>query len=117
MMFQSSDQLSSESGRLDGKNSVNPGSVSAERRREAKVAAQVAQLQASALAQRFTNGSTSSRGAIIQVLNPAAAATSDRNSITERYGVIGAAAGLLLGAALVLLVANLRRKRWPAELA
>ena len=111
------DQLSSESGRLDGKNSVNPGSVSGERRREAKVAAQVAQLQANALAQQFTNGSTSSRGAIIQVLNPAAAATSDRNSITERYGVIGAAAGLLLGAALVLLVANLRRKRWPAELA
>ncbi|HEY1568187.1 MAG TPA: hypothetical protein VGF68_14265 [Solirubrobacteraceae bacterium] len=109
------DQLSSESGRLAGKNSVNPGSVSGKRRREAKVASQVAQLQANALGQQFTTGSTSSRGAIIQVLNPAAAATSDRNSITERYGVVGAAAGLLLGAALVLLVANLRRKRWPAE--
>jgi hypothetical protein len=53
---------------------------------------------------------------MIQVLNPAAVAASDRNAITERYGVIGAAAGLLLGAALALLVANLRRKRWTAEL-
>lgn len=111
------DQLSSASGRLEGKNKVNPGSVSAKRRSEARVAAQVAQLQASALAQQFTNGSTTTRtGAMIQVLNPAAAAASDRNAITERYGVIGAAAGLLLGAALALLVANLRRKRWTAEL-
>jgi capsular polysaccharide biosynthesis protein len=111
------DRLSSASGRLDGRNTANPGSVSASRRREAKVAAQVAQLQANALGQQYTNGSTSSRGAIIQVLNPAASATSDSKTIAERYGVIGGAAGLVLGAALVLLVANIRRKRWPAELA
>jgi capsular polysaccharide biosynthesis protein len=110
------DQLSAESGRLDGQNRVNPGSVSGTRRREAKVAAQVAQLRASALAQQFTDGSTTSRtGAMIQVLNPAVAATSDRQSITERYGIIGAAAGLVLGAVLALLVANLRRRKWADQ--
>ena len=81
---------------------MNPGSVSAERRREAKVAAQVAQLQASALAQQYTNGSTIEPRGDHPGAQPAALATSDRHSITERYGVIGAAAGLLLGAALAL---------------
>jgi capsular polysaccharide biosynthesis protein len=109
------DYLSSVSGQLSGKNSVSPGSVSAARLRAAKVAAQVAQLQANALANQYTNGSTMSRGAIIQVLNPASSATSDRHTIAERYGIIGAAAGVILGAALVLLVANLRRRRWPAD--
>jgi capsular polysaccharide biosynthesis protein len=106
------DRLSGVSGKLIGQNNVTPGSVSLERRQEAKVAAQVAQLQANSLAQQYTSGSTMSRGAIIQVLNPAASATSNRQSITERYGIIGAAAGLVLGAALALLVANLRRRKW-----
>ncbi len=106
------DRLSGISGKLTGQNSVLPGSVSATRRRDAKVAAQVAQLQANALGQQYTNSSTMSRGATIQVLNPATAATSDRQTITERYGVIGVAAGLVLGAALALLVANIRRRKW-----
>jgi hypothetical protein len=110
------DRLSAISGKLDGKNRVNPGSVSAKLRQEAKVAAQVAQLQANALAAQYSNGSTTSRtGAAIQVLNPASAAASDRRTIAERYGVIGAAAGIVLGAALALMVANLRRRRWPAD--
>jgi capsular polysaccharide biosynthesis protein len=109
------DRLSAISGRLDGQNRVLPGSVSSARRQEAKLAAQVAQLQANALSAQYTNGSTMSRGAIIQVLQPATSASSDRRSITERYGIIGAAAGLVLGAALALLVANLRRRRWAAD--
>jgi hypothetical protein len=109
------DQLSGISGRLSGQNSVLPGSVSQARLRQAKLAAQVAQLQANALAAQYAGGSTMSRGAIIQVLNPATSASSDRRSITERYGIIGAAAGIVLGAALALLVANLRRRRWPAD--
>jgi hypothetical protein len=109
------DQLSGISGKLIGENNLTPGSVSLQRRQEAKVAAQVAQLQANSLAQQYTNGSTMSRGATIQVLNPAAFASSDRRSITERYGVIGAAAGLVLGAALALLVANIRRRKWAAD--
>ena len=109
------DRLSGVSGELIGQNNVTPGSVSLQRRQEAKVAAQVAQLQANSLAQQYTNGSTMSHGATIQVLNPAASASSDRHSITERYGVIGAAAGLVLGAALALLVANIRRRRWTSD--
>jgi capsular polysaccharide biosynthesis protein len=109
------DDLSSVSGRLSGQNTVSPGSVSAKRLRDAKVAAQVAQLQANALGAQYSSSSTMSRGAIIQVLNPASSASSDRRSIAERYGVIGAAAGIVLGAALALLVANLRRRRWAAD--
>jgi capsular polysaccharide biosynthesis protein len=109
------DYLSAVSGRLSGQNTVNPASVSPTRLRNAKVAAQVAQLQANALANQYTNSSTMSRGAIIQVLNPASSATSDRHSIAERYGIVGTAAGAILGAALALLVANLRRRRWPAD--
>jgi hypothetical protein len=109
------DRLAGISGKLAGQNSVTPGSVSATRRQEAKVAAQVAQLKANALAQQYTNSSTMSRGATIQVLLPATSATSDRQTITERYGVIGVAAGLVLGAALALLVANIRRRKWPAD--
>src|SRR6185437_6207492 len=55
---QTADRLSAEAGRLDGLNRVSPGSVSATRRRNAKVAAQVAELQANALGQQYTNGST-----------------------------------------------------------
>lgn len=109
------DRLSAVSGRLQGQNSVSPGSVSQTRLQHAKLNSQIAQLQASALAAQYSNGSTMSRGAIIQVLNPATSASSDRRSITERYGIIGAAAGVVLGAALALLVANLRRRRWPAD--
>jgi capsular polysaccharide biosynthesis protein len=109
------DRLSAISGHLDGENAVSPGSVSSSRRQAAKVAAQIAQLQANSLATQYSNGSTMSRGAIIQVLNPASSASSDRHSITERYAVIGAAAGIVLGAALALLVANLRRRRWAPD--
>jgi hypothetical protein len=113
---QEADRLSALSGKLDGQNRALPGSVSAKRRQDAHLASQVAQLKANALAAQYSNGSTVTRtGATIQVLNPAAAATSDRRTIAERYGVIGAAAGLVLGAALALLVANLRRRRWPAD--
>jgi hypothetical protein len=108
-------RLSSISGRLSGQNRVIPGSVSQARLRDAKLASQVAQLKANALSSQYTNSSTISRGAIIQVLNPAASASSDKRSIAERYGIIGAAAGVVLGAAVALMVANLRRRRWPAD--
>jgi capsular polysaccharide biosynthesis protein len=109
------DRLSALSGKLDGQNRVNPGSVSSARRQAAHLDAQVAQLKANALSAQYTQGGTTTKtGASVQVLNPASAATttSDRHSIAERYGVIGAAAGIVLGAALALLVANLRRRRW-----
>ena len=81
------------------------------RQLSAQLDAQVAQLQAQSLAQQYTAASTSSRGAIIQVLNPAASATSDRSSVAERYGIVGAVAGIIIGAALTLLLASVRSKR------
>lgn len=73
---------------------------------------QVAQLQAQTLANLYTQASNTPRsGAIIQVLIPASSASSDRRSITERYGVIGALAGAIVGAMLALLVAKLRSRR------
>jgi capsular polysaccharide biosynthesis protein len=110
------DRLSAVSGKLASQNQAIPGSVSTNRLQEAHLAAQVAQLKANALAAQYSNGSTTTKtGAAIQVLNPASAATSDRRTIAERYGVIGAAAGIVLGAALALMVANLRRRRWAAD--
>ena len=97
------DRLSSRSGALSAQQA--PGAV------KAKLAAQVAQLQAQALATQYTSANTMSKGAIIDVLNPATSATSNRKSITERYALIGAAAGVVMGAALALLVYSARR-RW-----
>lgn len=114
---QLADQLTSASGKLQGRNAAGVGPpVSPSRLLGAKVSAQVAQLAAQALANQYTTAATASRGAIIEVLNPATTATSNRRSITERYGLIGAAAGIVIGAALALLVASIRtRGRWAPD--
>ena len=96
------DRLSSHSGALQARHA--PGAA------QAKLAAQVAQIQAQALATQYTTANAMSKGAIIDVLNPATSATSNRSSITERYALIGATAGVVMGAALALLVYNLRRR-------
>lgn len=51
---------------------------------------------------------------LLQVLNPAAQADSDRATITERLGLIGLGAGIVAGLGLAVLLANrelLRRRR------
>lgn len=82
--------------------------------RAAKLKTQVAVLQAQILSGQYTQASTttSGGGATIEVLNPASTAASDRSSVTERYGLIGAAAGVVLGALLALLVAHVRPSRF-----
>jgi uncharacterized protein involved in exopolysaccharide biosynthesis len=99
--------LFSRAGRLQ--HSTNAGSKTTAR--ALKVEAQVAQLQAQTLAQQYTNLSTNGHGTFIQVLNPASSATSDRNSVTERYALVGLAAGLLMGVALAYLAGALRYRR------
>jgi hypothetical protein len=79
--------------------------------RQAKVDAQAAELQAQALAGLYTQSATSTRGAIIEVLNPPTGASSDRRSVTERYGLIGLVAGLVMGTVLTLMVATIRDRR------
>jgi ribosomal protein S8E len=105
------DQLSAHSGSLQARKSSGTGNISPKTLQSAKVAAQVAQVQAQALATQYTGANTLSKGAIIDVLNPATSATSNRMSITERYALVGAAAGLVMGCALALLVYSARR-RW-----
>lgn len=51
---------------------------------------------------------------LLQVLNPAVQATSDRATVTERLGLIGLGAGIIAGLGLAVLLANrelLRRRR------
>ncbi len=105
------DRLQARSGSLQARHASGTGGVSLARVQGAKLDAQVAQLQAQALGTQYTNASTMSHGAIIDVLNPATSATSNRQSITERYALVGLAAGLVMGAALALLVYTIRRPR------
>jgi hypothetical protein len=85
--------------------------------RQANVDAQVAELQAQALAGQYTQSATTSRGAVIQVLNPPTGASNDRRSVTERYGLIGLVAGLVMGAVFALMVAGLRERQERRTLA
>ena len=105
------DTLANHSGSLQARNSSGNGNINQRRLVNAKVAAQVAQVQAQALATQYTSSNTLSKGAIIDVLNPATSASSNRSSITERYALVGLAAGLVMGCALALLVYGARR-RW-----
>jgi hypothetical protein len=84
--------------------------VSQQRLRNARLAAQVANLQAQAASNQYNASATVPRGATLDVLNPATGATSDRNAIAERYGLIGALGGLVIGIVLVTLFGRLRER-------
>jgi hypothetical protein len=55
--------------------------------------------------------STDSSTAGIQVLSPAASATSDRDSMKQKLVAVGALAGLIVGMALSAMVARRRPRR------
>jgi capsular polysaccharide biosynthesis protein len=59
----------------------------------------------------ITSQQTLAAGAVIQRLAPAIFASSDRSSKVQLYGVLGAIAGALLGAALAVLWAGRRARR------
>jgi uncharacterized protein involved in exopolysaccharide biosynthesis len=99
--------LFSRAGKLQ--NSTDPGAAA--KAHNLKLDAQVAQLQAQSLAQQYTTLATNGHGTFIQVLNPASSATSDRNSVTERYGLVGLAAGVLMGLALAYFAGAIRHRR------
>ncbi len=108
------DRLQARSGALQARHASGSGNVSEPQVQRAKLAAQVAQLQAQALSTQYTNAATMSHGAIVEVLNPASSATSNRSSITERYALVGLAAGRVMGAALARLVYH-NRRRWADQ--
>ncbi|MGH2870784.1 MAG: hypothetical protein ACRDNK_24845 [Solirubrobacteraceae bacterium] len=79
---------------------------------KAKVAAQSASLQAQALSNQYLNLAGSAVAPTLSVLNtPTGTATSNRTQNIEKYGIIGAAAGLVIGIAFAALVARIENWR------
>lgn len=84
----------------------------------AKVAAQTAALQAQGLSNQYLNLSGSAVAPSLQVLvNPTAETSTNRTTNMEKYGIIGAVAGLVIGIAFAGMtegVASGRRRRTAA---
>ncbi len=109
-------QLASTSGSLKGRKAAGVGGVTASQVQRAQLQAQVAQLKAQAAANRYSTSVTQGLQTNLAILNPASSASSDRSTVTERYGLVGALAGLVIGAALAFLIARLRfRRAAPAQ--
>jgi hypothetical protein len=80
---------------------------------KAKVAAQSAALQAQALSNQYLNLAGTAVAPALSVLNtPTGTATNNRTQNIEKYGIIGAAAGLVIGLAFAALVARIENNRW-----
>jgi hypothetical protein len=77
----------------------------------AKLRAQTAQLKAETAAQRYTTASAGGPSANLVVLFSARTATDDRMTVTERFGIVGAFAGLVIGIALAFMLARWRERR------
>ena len=78
----------------------------------AKVAAQTISLQAQALSNTYLNLAQNGAAPSLDVLiDPTSPTSSDRTSNREKYGVVGAVAGLVIGIALAGLVGSLGNVR------
>lgn len=92
-------------------------SVSKAKLTQAKVAAQTANLKAQALSNQYTTLSQSGVAPKLDVLyNPTAASSTNRTTNIEKYAVIGAVAGIIIGCAFAALAEALspRRRRAAA---
>jgi uncharacterized protein involved in exopolysaccharide biosynthesis len=81
----------------------------------AEIDASITSLRASRLASLYrSNGSDAAQNSTLQIVSPAVSASSDRGSTVGKLAIIGAAAGLVVGFGLALLLENralLRRRR------
>lgn len=114
------DRLASKAGSLQGQFRFRSNGVTSAQVTRAKVASQVAQLQANSYSAAYQSLLQNSPAPSLQVLNTATTATSDRKSNVEKYGVVGLAAGVVLGVSLAALAGGLdaqRRRRRMARLA
>jgi hypothetical protein len=111
------DALQATADRLQGRLQVNTLGVTQAQVTKAKVAAQTISLQAQALSNQYLNLAQNGAAPSLDVLiDPTSPTTSDRTSNREKYGVVGAVAGLVIGVALAGLVASIgtfrmRRRR------
>jgi hypothetical protein len=111
------DALQATADKLQGQLQVNTLGVTQAQVTKAKVAAQTISLQAQALSNQYLNLAQNGAAPSLDVLiDPTSPTTSDRTSNREKYGVVGAVAGLVIGVALAGLVASIgtfrmRRRR------
>jgi hypothetical protein len=118
------DRLQAKADKLQGKLQINTPGVTQAQVTNAKVAAQTVSLQAQALSNTYLNLAQNGAAPSLDVLiDPTSPTSSDRTSNREKYGVVGAIAGLLIGIALAGLVGSLggnirmrRRRRAPAAI-
>lgn len=78
----------------------------------AQVASQVAQLQAQTLASAYQSlGQNGSAPQLDVLINPTGTTSNNRTANIEKYGIVGAVAGIVLGLALVALLGTLEARR------
>jgi capsular polysaccharide biosynthesis protein len=115
------DSLQATADKLQGKLQINTPGVSQAQVTNAKVAAQTLSLRAQALSNQYLNLAQNGAAPSLDVLiDPTSPTSSDRTSNREKYGVVGAVAGLVIGIALAGLVGsigNFRMRRRRAQAA
>ncbi len=105
-------QLSLKASTLKARNALNTPGVTKAKVNAAKLAAQVATLKAQALSGAYLNLSQNGSAPSLDVLNdPTSASKTDRRSTIEKYAVIGAVAGLVIGIAFAGLIGAIENRR------
>lgn len=105
------DTLNSKAGSLQGRLSAGVGHVTHAQVTRAKVAGQVAQLQANAYGSAYQSLLQNGPAPSLEVLSTAMTATSNRNSNVEKYGIVGLAAGVVVGVSLAGLAGGIEARR------
>jgi uncharacterized protein involved in exopolysaccharide biosynthesis len=106
------DELNAKAEQLAGRLQVNTLGVTQAQVTNAKVAAQTASLQAQALSNQYLTLAQNGAAPSLDVLiDPTSPTSTNRTSNLEKYGVVGAVAGLVIGIALAGLVGSLGNVR------
>jgi capsular polysaccharide biosynthesis protein len=110
-------RLQDKSNTLQGLHAAQTPGITQARVTQAQVASKVASLQAQVLANEYTSLMSTGSAPTLDVLISATGVptTNNRTTNIEKYGVIGAAGGLVIGIAFAALVAGLGARRRRAR--